>query len=128
MEILIVEDDLEAAMEIATALEGLGNILLCTVANGVMPPMNEVIERIKSAHLILLDNDFGTDYEGGDLLPHCEGKKVICTSNRVVFGQEYTNIKHFLPDPESVKILRDLVTRVIAGQQCFQLVAVSKAN
>ena len=120
MKILIIEDMAMLAEKIAEALNGLGEISVCTTTDSndqkewVMPPKEKVIEMIVAADLILLDGKLSNEYSGEDLLLFCSGKKVIGISDRVDLGSKNFYAKNQLSDsnPQVAEELRKLVTEV----------------
>lgn len=81
MKILLIEDMLSSREKIMEAIEGLGEIIECVGDDLRMLPFAEIICLIQNADLIFLDNSLSTNYTGEDLLPYCEGKKVISISS-----------------------------------------------
>lgn len=128
MKILIIEDGLCYANEMAKALEDLGHVVVCTVpslrevnfdySKILMPPKDRVLGLIGEADIILLDNDLGShEYDGKDLILYCEGKKVIGISNGVCFGNATFNGKEYLSyaRPDIAETLRSLVIKVVTN-------------
>ncbi|MBP9701949.1 MAG: response regulator [Candidatus Pacebacteria bacterium] len=123
MKILIIEDERPKANLMREALEGLGEIVLCsppglgeegfTFGEVTMPPLHEVIHLIGEADIVLLDHKLSTDYTGEDLLPHCRQKKVISISCEHSLGRPHFSGKGYLsPDrPHVAENLRTLVRK-----------------
>ncbi len=89
--ILIIEDDENIVRKMTLALEGLGAIACCTMADQgfkPMPSLEQVEKMITEADIILLDGDLGsrTPYGGQDLFLLCHGKKVIGISTNLSFS------------------------------------------
>ena len=127
LKILIVEDMDSVAREMARALEGLGEIDLCTPPSVEevggdfmkvrMPSLEKALELLTTADVVLMDRDLGTSYSSKELLPHCGGKKVISISVSSIPGMISWTRKLDLRDdkPEVAQSLRALVSKVISG-------------
>jgi len=127
--ILIIEDVNKNAKALENAIQGLGEIVLCTMPNFnevrdfkkmVMPSEEEAVRLISEADIILMDCELGTKtpYSGKELLPHCRGKKVIGISRLIVEdceknfgGKELLNDDQF---PDEADKLRKLVSEALA--------------
>ena len=121
MKILIIENDRATAYEIATAIKGLGDIVVCTSdeSENAMPPEEDVVKLISSADVVLLDHELGggSGYTGYSLLPHCVNANVIGISNVCKLGGTNFHFKDFLPFvPARVEQLRALVTTTISSR------------
>jgi hypothetical protein len=116
MRILIVDDSMSDVEKIAEVIEGLGEIVICTikVACNKMPPFKEIIAEVNKADLVLLDNNFGTEkFSGKDILPYCKNK-VIGISSDSCLGPTNFYLKQFLFSTDLKRELRLLVESFIA--------------
>lgn len=122
MKILIIEDVLDTARKIADALQGLGEITVCTQLpqndqkpcfDWKMPSESDAIRLIQEADMVLLDSNLGRcGYDGRKLFPYCEGKKVIGISNKDDFGRTNFHGKEYLDLGHVVENLRNLVIQL----------------
>ena len=124
MKILIIEDSVFYARCISRTLESLGEITFAIreslelleeygVANCGMLPMQEVVQLIMEADLVLLDQDLSDEFTGKDLIPFCEGKKLVGISSNTQLGTVNWNRKEYLDRPEIAEDLRLLVKKTI---------------
>lgn len=132
MRILIIEDSRWCALLMAEVLVGLGEITVFTKPSLEkvggdflkvrMPPMEKVLELLKEADMVLLDQDLMTSYSGKDLLPYCDGKKVVSISVSTIPGLiSWTRkLEMGSNNPEEAtrhrESLKDLITRARVSQ------------
>lgn len=124
--ILIVEDRpkyaeaFQKALHIITGVE----IIVCTSLKntGSMPPKGDVIALIEEADVILLDGYLfdqpgRNTYNGEDLFPHCQDKKVIGISSdeNIAFGPVNWRRKGDLLDnvPSAADQIKDIVSTML---------------
>lgn len=117
--IVVVEDVRSVALAMKRALAGLAHLNAATRINttGGMPPMNEIRRSIRMGDLIILGDKYGreTPYNGNDLVPFCEGKKVIVTAPLAILpgAVRFDEKSRLIDDPEAARQFRALVAQVL---------------